>query len=110
MKLTVLLVPAAVVTLTVLVVAAAPIEITKFAVTVVEFTTVMELTAMPVPEGFTAVVPVRLVPVSVTRTVVPRVPDVGEIEDSVGPLTVNVTALVVPFGVATVTFLAPSVA
>lgn len=58
------------------------------------------------PVMVTAVAPVRRVPVRVTGTVVLRVPDVGVIEVSVGPITVNVTALLVPPGVVTVTFLA----
>src|SRR3954471_19422370 len=59
---------------------------------------------MPAPETVIPVAPVRLVPVRVTGTVVPRIPDVGAIETKVGPSTLNVTALVVPFGVVTVTF------
>jgi hypothetical protein len=87
---------------------------TKFAVTVVAFTTVSELTVM-LPAGATTIVsaPVRLVPVRVTDTVVPCVPEVGEIEVRVGTgraITVNVRALVGPPGIVTVTFLALAVA
>ena len=54
----------------------------------------------------------RLVPVRVTTTALPRAPVVGVIEVSVGEgaSTVNVTALVVPPGVVTVTLLAFGVA
>ena len=65
---------------------------------------------MPFPDTFTAVAPVRLVPVRITGTVVPWAPEVGLIEVSVGPCTVNVTVLVVPMGVVTLTVLAPVVA
>jgi hypothetical protein len=71
-KFTVLLVPPGVVTLTVLVETVAVPEIVKVAVTVVELTTVMLLTPMPVPDTVTADVPVRLVPLSVTGTTLPR--------------------------------------
>ena len=67
------------------------------------------VTAIPVA-GF---VPVRkLMPVSVTAWVVPRAPVVGVIENSPagGTVTVKVTALLVPPGAMTVTFLAPAVA
>jgi hypothetical protein len=67
------------------------------------------------PAGATTIVvaPVRLVPVRVTGTVVPCVPEVGEIEVRVGAgraITVNVRALVGPPGIVTVTFLALTVA
>lgn len=71
-KFSVLLVPPGVVTLTVLVEIVAVPEIVKIAVTVVELTTVMLLTPMPVPDTVTADVPVRLLPLSVTGTTVPR--------------------------------------
>jgi hypothetical protein len=86
---TVLLVPPGVVTLTVLAVWAAVAEIVKFAVTVVAFTTVMALTVIPAPDTFTAVVPVRFVPVKVTETVMPRWPVLGAIEVKVGAATVT---------------------
>jgi len=60
-----------VVTLTFLAVSAAPAVIVKFAVTVVSFTTVTALGVTPAPDTVTAVVPVRFVPVMVTRTEVP---------------------------------------
>jgi hypothetical protein len=65
----------------------------------------MPLTATPAPDTFTAVVPVRLVPVIVTGTAVPCKPEEGEIEASVGPCTVNVTVLLVAPFVVVVTFL-----
>src|ERR1700741_1063294 len=65
----------------------------------------MLLAVTPVPDTFTAVVPVRLVPVIVTGTLVPRAPDVGAIEVSVGPITVNVTVLLVRPNDVTLTFL-----
>jgi hypothetical protein len=104
---TLLLVPPGAVTLTVLADSVAVAEIVKVAVTVVGLTTVRPLTVTPVPETLIAVVPVRLVPVRVTGTVVPRKPVVGAIEVSAGPITVNVTVLLVPPGVVTLTFLAP---
>jgi hypothetical protein len=104
---TVLLVPPGVVTLTFLGVAAAVAEIVKFAVTEVSLTTVMALTVMPVPDTVIADVPVRFVPVSVTGTVVLRLPEVGEIEVRVGadtpPPLVNSTA---PTSTALLVFLA----
>src|ERR1700675_1136380 len=65
----------------------------------------MLLTVTPVPDTVTAVVPVRLVPVRVTGTAVPLAPDVGEIEVSTGPTTVNVTGPLTPPAVVTVTVL-----
>ena len=92
---TVLLVPAGVVTLTVLAERVAVFEIVKVVVTVVELT-VNAPTVIPVPDTFTAVAPVRFVPVKVTGTMVPRAPDVGAMEVSVGGpvviLPVNSTA------------------
>src|SRR5271157_607393 len=79
-----LLVPVDVVTLTFLPVRLAVFEMAKFAVTVVLFTAVTPLTVMPLPDTFTAVVLIRLVPVRVTATVVPRRPEVGAIEVNVG--------------------------
>src|SRR2546430_8490949 len=66
---TVLLVPAGVVTLTVLAERVAVFEIVKVVVTVVEVT-VKAPTVIPVPDTFTAVAPVRFVPVKVTGTMV----------------------------------------
>jgi hypothetical protein len=81
---TLLLVPPGVVTLTFLVVNPAVAEIVKFAVIVLEFTTVKLGTVTPKPDTVTAVVPSRLVPVRVTATVVPRVPALGLIDVNVG--------------------------
>jgi hypothetical protein len=105
---TVPVVPPGVVMLTVLAVRAAPDEITKFAVTEVELATAILFTVMPVPDTVMAVAPVRRVPVRVTPTVVPAVPLVGEIEESVGvgAVTVKVTVPVVPAGVVMLTVLA----
>jgi hypothetical protein len=109
-KLTVLLVPAGVVTDTVLVSRRidAPAGIVKVAVTVVLFTTAILLTVigLEVPETVIAVVPVRLLPVRITGTDVPRQPEVGEIELKFGPppVTVNDTPLLaVPLALVTVT-------
>src|SRR5438105_8930020 len=44
----------------------------------------MPLTVTRLPDTFTAVAPVRLVPTRVTATLLPRNPDVGLIEASVG--------------------------
>jgi len=72
---TALLGPLGVVTVTALAVTGAVVGIWNTAVTVVEFTTTMLVTvtlAAPTPPGtVTAVVPVRLVPVMVTGTLVP---------------------------------------
>jgi len=99
-------VPMGVVTVTFLAPSPAPAVIAQFALTVVAVD-VMPVQVTPPPAMATAVAPVRLVPVSVTGTVVPRLPLTGEMEVNVGPCTVNVTALVTPAGVVTVTFLAP---
>ena len=93
----------------------APPPITKVAVICVELTTVIPVTVIPVPEVKLTLVPlvVKLVPVRVTATFVPRAPVFGETEVRVGAgglLTVNVTLLEVPFGVVTLTFFAPVVA
>src|SRR5438477_13137564 len=71
----------------------------------------------PDPLNCTVVAPLtKLVPVSVTLTVVPGAPDVGEIDVKVGgplavlALTVNVTPLLIPALVVTVTVRAPAVA
>jgi len=70
-----LLVAPFVVTVRFLAVRGAPGVMVKFAVTVVSFTTVTPLAViLPAPDTFTAVVPVRLVPVRVTGTTVPRAP------------------------------------
>jgi len=105
-----------------------PVEMLAFLVAVVEAVavmahvavavsgsrTVMPLQVTPPPEIFTAVAPVKLVPVSVTATDVPRTPVLGAIEANVGAgraMTVKATALLVPPGTTvTVTFLAVPVA
>jgi hypothetical protein len=107
---TALLVPPAATTVTFLVARGALAAIVKVAVTVVAFTTDTLLTVIPLvnPDIFTAVAPVRLVPVRVTGTAVPRMPELGAIEDKVGVggfVTVKDTALLVPPGVTTVTSL-----
>ena len=108
-----LLVPPGVVTVTFLAVVAALTAIVKVAVTAVSFTTVRLLTVTPDPDT-TILVPiaVKFVPVSVTGTAVPRTPELGAIETSVGTggrTTVKVTALLVPLtGVTTLTVLAVS--
>lgn len=108
---TTLLVPAGVVTVTFLEPRPAAVVTEKVALMVVAFTTVKVVTVTPVPATFTAVAPVKLVPVRVTGTlmvVVPRLAEEGEMDASVGPCTVNVTVLVVPFGVTTRMDLAPA--
>jgi hypothetical protein len=84
--------------------------ITKLAVTVVLLTTTIVFTVMPAPVTVIPVAPVSALPVRVTGTVLPRMPVIGAIETSVGPVTVNGTVLVVPPGVVTLTVLAESVA
>lgn len=107
----VLVAPIGVVTLTFLAVSAAPAVIAQLALMVVAVD-VIPVHVTPAPDIVTADAPVRLVPISVTGTVVPRAPEVGAIEVSVGPCTVNapVKVLVPPFGVVAATFLAESVA
>jgi hypothetical protein len=65
-----------------------------------------------VPFSVTVVVPVvgKLAPVSVTFTLFPRTPVLGETDVKVGPCTVNVAPLLVPPKEVTVTVLAESVA
>jgi hypothetical protein len=90
----------------------------QFAVTVVAVGVPVIAQVTPLADTFTAVAPVRLVPVRVTPTfLLPMVgctADVGEIEVSVGAgtdaSTVNVWVLLVPPGVVTLTVWAPSVA
>ena len=101
-------------TVTVLAPSVAPAVMVNVAESVVELVTVTPLTMIPPPppppETATVVSPVmKLVPVRVTGTVVPRTPVVGAIEVNVGVggiVTVKVTALLVPPGAVTVTFLA----
>jgi hypothetical protein len=103
------------VTVTFLAVVAAPAVMVKVALMVVAFTTVSPLTVIPPPGTLIAVTPVRLVPVRVIGTALPRTPVGGAIEVNVGAgkvTTVKVTALLVPPlpGAVTVTFLAEPVA
>lgn len=84
---TVLLAPVApaTVTVTLWVPGAAVAEMVKVAVAVVELVTFTALTVTPPPETATVVNPsTKLVPVSVTGTVVPRAPRDGAIEVNVG--------------------------
>jgi hypothetical protein len=109
----VLLVPTDVVTETVPAPGVAVAEIVKVVVSEVPAPfTVIAPTVMPGLDTFTAVAPVRLLPVRVTgRLVAPTVPDVGAMAVSAGgATTVNVSALLVPPSVVTVTFLAPTAA
>jgi hypothetical protein len=96
------------VTVTFLEVRAAPAVMVKVAVIDVELATVTPLMVMPPPETATVVSPtLKLVPVSVTGTAVPRRPVAGLIEANVGVggiVTVKVTALLTPPGAVTVTF------
>jgi hypothetical protein len=81
---TALLVPPGVVTVTLLAVSAAVLVTTQFAVTVVVVGVPVMVQVTPAPDAVTAVAPLRLVPVRVTGTVVPRTPEVGLMEVSVG--------------------------
>jgi hypothetical protein len=108
---TVLLVPTGVVTLTVWAPVVALAAIVQVALTEVAVGVPVIVQVTPLADTFTAVAPVRLVPVRVTAGAVPCVPDVGAIEVSAGPVpTVNVTLLVVPPGVVTLTFRPPCAA
>jgi hypothetical protein len=105
----VLLVPPGVVMPRFLIPSGASLEMFRVAVTCVGETTVRLVTGIRAPTPVTAKAPVRLVPVKVTVTLVPRAPEMGEIDVSVGAggaVTVNVTGLVIPPGVDTRTFLA----
>jgi len=75
---------------------------TRLQVTVVLFTITIVLIVTFVPDTVTVVTPLRSVPVNVTGTVVPRMPEVGEIEVSTAPYTVKFTLLLTPPGVVTV--------
>jgi hypothetical protein len=108
---TVLLVPLpGVVTLTVRAPSVAVLEMVKVAVIVCGSPTLTPLTVIPVPETLTVLDPwTKFVPVKSTVMVVPRTPVGGAIEVNVGAggmTTVKVTALLVPPGAVTVTFLA----
>src|SRR5690348_9292466 len=76
------------------------------AVTVVSFTTEKEVTLTPFPVTTTPFVPLKPVPVKVTRTLVPSAPVAGAMDVSTGPNTVKGNELVVPLGVVTLTVLA----
>jgi len=107
------LVPPGVVTVTFRPPVAALPLMAKLAVIEVALTTLTPLTVTPVPDTVIAVAFVRLVPVRVTGTVAPCKPVPGLIVVNVGAgiiATVNVTGLLVPPGVVTVTFLALRVA
>src|SRR5258708_39011614 len=101
--------PGVVVTLTALFPVAAVAAIAQFALTVVAVggvTVLMGQTTLPaVPDTFTAVAPDRLVPVRSTGTLVPRAPDVGAIEVSVGPTAEESGVVVATPGAATLTVL-----
>jgi hypothetical protein len=99
--------PPGVNTVTVLAEAVRVVFIVRFTVIVVEETTVTVPTVTP-PPFISTLVPfvVKLEPMIVTGTVVPRTPELGVIDDTVGDgglFTVNVKALVSPFGVLTMT-------
>lgn len=76
--------PPLLVTVTFLAVSPAPLAITQDAVTVVGVFVPVGVQVMLPPLIVTVVALLRFVPVSVTATVVPRTPDVGKIEVSVG--------------------------
>ena len=114
MKATELVVPPGVetATLRLLPVVVVPLMV-KVAVNVVALTYVTPVTVIPPPPVIEIVSPdgVKLAPVSVTVTEVPRVPLFGLIDVSVGAgglATVNVKLLLVPPEVVTVTFLVPT--
>ena len=112
-KVSVLLVPDPVVMLTVLAVRPAPAEMVKVTCASLGLKTVRPLTVIPPPDTLTAVAPVKFAPWSDSSTAEPRTPVGGAIEVSVGAgraTTVNGTALLVPPGAVTVTFLALPVA
>ena len=109
----VLLVPPGVVRPRFLIPSGAAAEMFRVAVTVVGETTTRFVTGISAPIPVTAKVPVRLVPLKVTLTLVRRAPELGTIEvrtGAGGAVTVNVTGLEVPPGVETLTFLAVTAA
>jgi hypothetical protein len=109
-KVTLPVVPMAVTTDTFLSPCPAPLVIAQFAWTIVAVGVPLIVQVTPAPETVIEEAVARLVPVNTTGTVVPREPNAGAIEVSVGPCTVNVTPLLVPIGAVTVTVWAPSVA
>lgn len=105
--------PDPVVRVTFLAVVAAVVVMVKVAVAVCGLRTLRPLTVTPAPLTVMLVAPVRLLPVRVTATAVPRTPEGGATEASVGAgraMTVKGIALLVPPGAVTVTFLAPAAA
>jgi hypothetical protein len=99
--------PIGVVTNTFLDVRLAPFVIAQFPVTVVDVDAI-PVHVTPGPEMVIAVAPLRLLPATLTATVVLCVPEIGVIEVIVAPCTVNVGAPivgVVPPGVVTLTVL-----
>jgi hypothetical protein len=106
-------VPPGVVTLTFLDASPALVVIAQLAFTVVEVDVRTEqVTPDPAAPTVTAVAPDRLVPVRVIATVVPRTPEVGEIDANVGTgkVTLKGLVLLVPPGVVTETVPGPRVA
>ena len=104
---TALLVPAADVVVTFLAPPDAEGEIANVAVTEVSLTTLTAVTVIPFPETLTAVVPCNPVPVSVTLTVLLRLPEAGAIEVSTGPRMANGRVLLAPPTVTTSMFTLP---
>jgi len=101
-------VPDPVVMLTFLAPSVAVVVMVKVAVAVSGDKTERPLTVTPVPLTAEPVAPVRFVPVIVTGTAVPRTPEVGATEVTVGAgsaMMVNATELLVPPGAVTVMFL-----
>jgi len=111
-KVTALLVPPVVVTVTLVGPGVALPAMVKVAVICVALSTLTLLTDTPLLLVFTVAPEMKFVPVRVTGTVVPCAPLLGLTEVRVGPveMMVNVTALLVPAEVVTVTLTAPGVA
>jgi hypothetical protein len=112
-KVTALLVPAAEVSVMLLAVAAAVAGIVKVTVTVLSFTTVspdVVIAGAVLGVIVSPLTPVRPEPARVTVTVLPRAVWFGVTRVRTGASTVNVTGLVVPCDVVTVTFRTPGVA
>jgi hypothetical protein len=111
-KTTAPLVPFGVVTLTLCMPTAVALEpMANVAVTVVAVDDIPLTTIPPPPSTLTAVAPVRLLPVSVTDTVVPKLAVAGVIVVSAGfvPTTAKSTKPVIPLGVVTLTLCVPMV-
>lgn len=108
-----LLVPPGVVTFTSRVSRAAAASITRVAFRKEALMTSMEVTLIPVPLTVTVVPDTKFVPEITTLIVLPVVQKEGEIEVSSGAVddtTENVTALLAPSGVVTLTVRAPAAA